>query len=261
MDRQYDPNTDPSVIVPVDENGLRLAPDPVVKSEAKILPKAIQPFEFQPKLRPIGSSGTAESTVDDFQPKKRDVSKRATRTKRTKNIICGVFMLLFTAVVVLPYIFGVINLKITNPIVLSFTQYDVFGNLISLIKGCIGAEKSVIISNVLHMIPFAILLIGLFALTCNVIKSLIGIFGAKRPMRYALSALVYLISTIIIFIMALIGVEAIGIEKIDFMQDFVFGFRSSEYVTMLGLAFVYFIIAGIIKLANPEKSGYLKYDA
>ena len=117
MDRQYDPNTDPSVIVPVDENGLRLAPNPVNKADAKILPKAVQPFEFQPKLRPIGSTGATESTVDDFQPKKRDVSKRATRTKRTKNIICGIFMLLFTAAAVLPYIFGVCNLKITNPII------------------------------------------------------------------------------------------------------------------------------------------------
>ena len=261
MDRQYDPNTDPSVIVPVDENGLRLAPNPVNKADAKILPKAVQPFEFQPKLRPIGSTGATESTVDDFQPKKRDVSKRATRTKRTKNIICGIFMLLFTAAAVLPYIFGVCNLKITNPIILSFTKFDIFGHLISLIKGCIGADKSTLISNLLHMVPYAILLVGLLGLAANVIKALIGIFGAKRPMKYALSALIYLISTIIIFIMALVGVGRVGIEKIDFMKDFVYGYSSSEYVTMLGIAIIYFIIAVIIKIANPEKSGYLKYDA
>ena len=54
MDREYNPNTDPSVIVPVDENGLRLAPNPVSKHEANLLPKAVQPFEFQPTLKPIG---------------------------------------------------------------------------------------------------------------------------------------------------------------------------------------------------------------
>ena len=102
---------------------------------------------------------------------------------------------------------------------------------------------------------------GLLGLAANVIKALIGIFGAKRPMKYALSALIYLISTIIIFIMALVGVGRVGIEKIDFMKDFVYGYSSSEYVTMLGIAIIYFIIAVIIKIANPEKSGYLKYDA
>ena len=61
--------------------------------------------------------------------------------------------------------------------------------------------------------------------------------------------------------MALVGVSRVGIEKIDFMNDFVYGYRTSEYVTMLGIAIIYFIIAAIIKIANPEKSGYLKYDA
>ena len=261
MDREYNPNTDPSVIVPVDENGLRLAPNPVSKHEANLLPKAVQPFEFQPTLKPIGSTGSTESTVDDFQPKKRDVSRRQTKAKRQKNIICGVFMLIFTAAMFLPYIFGACHFYITKPIILSFSKFNVFVNTINLIKECIGADKETIISNVLHLIPNGILIFGLIALVWNVIKSLVGIFGARRPMKYVLSAIIYFLSTITIFIMALVGVGRVGIEKIDFMNDFIKGYATCEYVTLLGLAVVYLIIAIIIKIANPERSGYLKYDA
>ena len=117
MPEQYDPYRDPSVMVPVDENGLRLAPDPVKKSDTNVLPKAVQPFEFQPKLRQVsGPEGSSGSTIDDFQPKKRDQSKRIRRTKRNRNIFAGVIILALivcTVLLLVCYYYGCMKIILT----------------------------------------------------------------------------------------------------------------------------------------------------
>ena len=255
----YDPSEDPSVIVPVDENGLRLAPNPVKKSDTNILPKAVQPFEFQPRLKPMsGPDGTSSgSTIDDFQPKKRDQSKRVRRTKRNRNIFSGVIMLFVTAAVAIPFVLGAFGVKLNNPIIYSYSQYNVIGALIDAIEATIHKTEDMKVVW-FGMIPYLILLLGMVGLLANLIKSFMGIFGAVRPIRYVASAIFHLLTVVIVFIMALIGVDAIGVQRIDFMQEFIFKIQESEYFTLLALAVVNLLIAIILRIANPDKSGYLK---
>jgi len=260
MPEQYDPYRDPSVMVPVDENGLRLAPDPVKKSDTNVLPKAVQPFEFQPKLRQVsGPEGSSGSTIDDFQPKKRDQSKRIRRTKRNRNIFAGVIMLLVTAAVALPFILGSFGLNISKPFIFSLQQYNVFGSIVKAIQNSIGQDAATLKTIWMGMIPSMILFLGIIGLLTNFIKSFIAILGGVRPVRYVASAMFYLITVLIVFIMALVGVNAIGVARIDFIQDFIYKFYESEYFTLLAFAVVNLIIAIILRIANPDKSGYLKH--
>lgn len=256
MPREYDRNTDPSVIVPVDENGLRVAPNPQSKSDIKILPKAVQPFEFQPTIKPLSNEGAVTSSVDDFQPKKRDVSKRRTRSERERNIFTAILMLFVTMAVLVPYILSAVGIKINEPFKYTFNEYNVFSHLVETIRTSSSADAATLKNIWFGMIPELILIVGIIALAINILKSFIGIFGARRPVKYFLGATIYLIAVLSIFIMALVGIGTLGVAKIDFVNDFIKGYATSEYFTLIVFGVGNLLFAFIVKLINPDRSGY-----
>lgn len=54
------------------------------------------------------------------------------------------------------------------------------------------------------------------------------------------------------------GAPSIGVDKIDFMADFIHGFKTSELFTLLTFAAGYVIVCKLIALINRDKCGYLK---
>ena len=103
-----------------------------------------------------------------------------------------------------------------------------------------------------------ILTIGILAVLINAIKSLFALFGAIKPAKYGWGAFVNLVCVLAIFVAALVGAPAIGIDKIDFMADFIHGFKASELFTLMTFGAGYTIICALLALVNRDKFGYLK---
>ena len=61
-----------------------------------------------------------------------------------------------------------------------------------------------------------------------------------------------------LFVASLVGAPSIGVDKIDFMADFIHGFKTSELFTLLTFAAGYVIVCKLIALINRDKCGYLK---
>lgn len=59
------------------------------------------------------------------------------------------------------------------------------------------------------------------------------------------------------FITSLVGAEAVGIEKIDFINDFIRGFKTSELFSLVVFAAGYFIVSLICTLIDSDRYGYL----
>ncbi len=248
----------------VDEMGIRLAPAPMKAGGINLLPSVRQDFVLRPSLEideplPEGTS-PAVSTSDDYQPKRKDVDKHWKRKKRTKNVVCGLIMLIFSAAVFVPYILAATNVEVVLPIAVVPNNFNVIGNLIEAVKLSIAQNwaGSDVETAWKQMMPDLILLFGLLFILANLIKSLIGIFGAVRVQRYFAAALIYFLCIAALLIAAVVGAEDFGIAKINFMNDIVHGWNSSEIVGIAAVAVANIVIAAVCSIINPEKSGYTK---
>ena len=65
-------------------------------------------------------------------------------------------------------------------------------------------------------------------------------------------------TVIIVLVMNVIGFTSLGIEKMDFMKDFVQGWQTNELVALLMAGAVGFVGSLLVKLINSEKYGYLR---
>lgn len=246
----------------VDEMGIRLAPAPMRRSDANMLPSVQQEFVLRPVLdidEPDAAAGSAAevSTVDDFQPKRKDVDKRYKRKKRSKNIVCGLLMFVFSALVLLPYILAAVgeNLDFV-PFKFVPSEYNVIGSLIAGFKLLSADWSNTAVWK--SMLPDYILGLGLVFIVINLVKSFTGICGAIKVRRYTFCAVIYLIAALAVFIAALVGAESYGIAKIDFMSDVIKGWQTSEFIGIFMLAVANIIAAVVCSLINPERSGYTK---
>lgn len=249
----------------VDDAGIRLAPTPSHNSGYHVMPTVMQEFVIEPRLvtnEPTvdGEATRAQSTVNDFQPKKEDANKKWKRGKRAKNMISGVIAFLVSLVVLLPYVLTSVKAEAELPFVLIADRFDVVGHFIEAFEltaelGWKGSEAGAVW---IGMVPDIILAIGILFILINVIKSVFAIFGATKPIKYTVGAVVNLLCVLAIFIAALVGADTVGIEKIDFMQDFIHGYQTSYLFTLLVFGAGYVLVCGLCALINRDKNGYLK---
>ena len=247
----------------VDDAGIRLAPPPMNNASYHVMPSVMQEYIIEPHIvvdEPKEADKRIVSTAGDFQPRKEDANKKWKRQKRAGNIASGLLALVASVAVLLPYLLSLAGTKIDAPFKLTLDQFNVVAIVISAFKqtAAIGWKGEAVKAIWLNTVPSLILTIGIFAVLVNVIKSLFATFGAVKPIKYAWGAFTYLACVLAVFVATLVGAPAIGVGKIDFMADFIHGFRTSETFTLIVFGAGYMIICALLSSINKDKCGYLK---
>ncbi len=248
----------------VDDAGIRLAPTPIHNSSYHVMPTIKQEFVITPRIeveeQEDNEFSREASTANDFQPKTEDISKKWKRRKRSKNMIIGVIMLLITTVLILPYILSATGVWLEDfPFRYVPRRFAAIHNIVEAFKataqlGWSGESVRVIW---IAVIPDIVLLAGILFLAINLFKALFSILGTYKPVKYTANAGVYLLAVLAVFITSLVGAEAVGIEKIDFINDFIRGFKTSELFSLVVFAAGYFIVSLICTLIDSDRYGYL----
>lgn len=250
----------------VDESGIRLAPTPLGGTAPKTMPGIRQEFVIVPRLETPTAAGTAEggaavSTSADYQPKSRDLSKLRARRMRTRNFGVGLVMAAVSALVLLPFVFAVCGVSVDFlPFRFVPQQYNVVQGWIDAFSetaalGWTGEQVGAVWAA---MVPDMLLTVGIIAVLVNLVKAVTGMCFALRPRRYLPGATVFLMSVCAVFIAALVGAEDIGVAQIDFMQDFIHGYATSEFFTFFVLAGVNLVAAFVCSLVTPPRTGYTR---
>lgn len=242
---------------------------PVANSNCFVMPSIMQPYVIEPtfvnpptqtKVAQASSEETRESTLDDYQPKKEDATKKWKRKKRALNIVGGIIALVASLAVLMPYVLGYLGTDTSFPIDISFATFNSIQALVEGVQQVISLGFFTPESNavLVMLIPHIILAIGILAVAINVIKSVCALLFVKKPVKYTKCAIVNLVCVLAIFIASLVGAPSIGINKIDFMADVVNGYASSEHFTLLAFAVGYTLVSAICTQINRDKYGYLK---
>ena len=247
----------------LDEDGVRLAPAPIKHSDYHVLPSIRQEFVLEPSLHidePKDAHTSDVSTEDDFQPKIKDRSKRWKRQKRGKNIIFGAIMLVFTLLVVLAYVLAAAGQNLSLPIKYVPENLNVVGKLVYTFQMSADFEWTgpVVKAVWLEAVPSLVLLVGILFLLFNLIKSICALFGAVKPVRYLANSIIYLVCVLTVLVFNLIGVKAFGIEQIDFVNDFIKAYATSELFSLVVFAVINVIASAVCTLANKDKLGYIR---
>lgn len=249
----------------VDEAGIRLAPAPLHGEGSVTMPSVKQEFVIAPSLHieePSDEAARADvSTADDFQPKKKDVSKKWKRRRRSKNIALGIVMLILSAAIMLQYILGALGVKLSGlHFVFVPSELGALDNIVGAIKTTInsGVTSAATKQAWLYCVPSLMLTVGLIAVFANFIRAILGLFGAIKPRRYLFSALLYLLMAAAVLIIYLVGAPAIGVEKVDFIADVIRGYQTSELFSIMVFALGYFLVSVVCTWIASEKYGYLK---
>jgi hypothetical protein len=246
----------------VDDAGIRLAPVPMSSDRMRILPSVRQEFVLTPVLQvdePKDERAPEPSTTADFQPKVKDVDKTWKKTLRGKNAAAGVLMFLLSAAVALPFILGAFGVALDNvPFRFSFAKYNVFGAVAQafVISSQNGWSGGVVSSAWLGCVPDIILLAGIIGLIANLIKALVAVFGAVKPLKYTASAAVFFIASLTVLIMAVVGADALGMAKTDIVNDVFKGYAASEEFTLIVISLAYFLLTLAVSAINPVRRGY-----
>lgn len=245
----------------VDDAGIRLAPVPMQSDGIKMLPAVSQNYIIRPMLQvdePKDERVPEPSTAADFQPKVKDINKKWKKALRSKNVVVGILMLLLTAAVLVPFILGAAGVSSANgPFTYSYGKFNVFGNIIKTVT--ISSQENAgreIGAALLEMLPSIVLLVAVSALIVNLAKSFMGIFGAVRPVRYIYASALALISVIAVTIISLVGSNLMNVGKIDFVNDVIVNFATSEEFTLLVTFSGYFILTLLLSVVNPVRRGY-----
>lgn len=246
---------------PVDDAGIRLAPTPIRSNDMNVLPPVKQDFIIVPQIEINEKDEDVEriSTLKDYQPKKEDMSKRWKRTKRGKNMVVGTIALIVTVFSVLPYILGACGVEATLPFKYIPTSFNAIHEFIEAFKDTanLGWKGEGIKEIWFKTVPDMVLIIGIIALAINLIKSFYALFISSKQVKFVGGAIVYLVCVLLVFGASLLGVDVLGIEKIDFMNDFIRGCSTCELFTLVITSIGYLLVCGIITLVNRDKQGYL----
>ena len=247
----------------VDDAGVRLAPTPIRNSDYHVLPSVRQEYVLEPSLHidePKNVTTEEFSTADDFQPKVRDKSKKWKRQKRGKNIIFGAIMLAVTVLVILPYILAVAGQNLNLPFKYVPHDLNAIGNIIEAFKitASYGWQGPELKALWFAMVPSLVLILGLVFLLFNIIKSFSALLGAVRPVKYATNSIVYCVCVLTVLVFYLIGVNAFGIEQINFVNDFIKAYATSELFSLVVFAIGNVFVSALCTLLNKDKLGYIR---
>ena len=115
-----------------------------------------------------------------------------------------------------------------------------------------------IAENWADVVPDFIIAVGIMFLLYNLLKSIISMCGAIKVRRYALSSSIYVITLLVVLMFHLIGWEAIGFKKMDFMEDVIGSWQQNEIVGLLITGLIEWVCSLLVKIFNYEKYGYLR---
>jgi len=246
----------------VDAAGIRLAPTPMNNNDMNVLPAVRQEYILAPRIvvnEPQDEDTKGASTAKDFQPKKEDISKKWKREKRFKNLIVGSIMFIFSFIVILPYILEAAGATLDWGVMMLPEKYSIIRNLINTFS--ISIENNwtgyVVGDAWIMSIKDIIVLVGFIFILINIIKSLYSMFASIKPVRYMFGAFMYFASIVIVFVASLVGAPEIGIDRIYFLRDFIYGYSTCEYFILIIFSAGYFIVSAICTLINSNKNGYL----
>lgn len=251
---------------PVDDAGIRLAPTPLDGRMQNKMPPVVQEFVVVPRLEYQDSDaarGAEEtvSTASDYQPAEKDAGRRWKRKVRTRNFVSGVIMLVATAVTLLPFALAAADVA-TDFLPFRFVpeRFDVITGWIDAFRqtASLGWSGEEVKSIWLYMVPNMILTVGIIALLVNLVKAVMGLCGAIRPKRYTAGAVVFLLAVVAVFIAALAGAPDIGLPQIDFMNDFIYGWNTSEFFTLFAVGVFDALCAVICTFITPQRTGYTR---
>ena len=172
----------------------------------------------------------------------------------------GIVALVASVAVLLPYVFAAVGASFNAPFKMVFDKFNVVSNLVSAFKNTaqLGWSGSEVGAIWVSAVPSLILTIGILCVIINAIKSCFAIFGAVKPVKFARGAIVNLLCVLAIFVASLAGASAIGIEQIDFINDFIHGYASSELFTLVVFGAAYVVLCTVSAIINRDKCGYLK---
>lgn len=248
----------------VDDAGIRLAPTPIHNSSYHVMPTVKQEFVIVPRIeveKEEEEENIRESTTaNDFQPRTEDISKKWKRRKRTKNMLIGAIMLIVTAVMLLPYILGAAGVWLEDfPFRFVPRQFGAIHNIVEAFKftASMGWKGSEVNAVWINCVPSLVLILGIFFLAINLFKSLFSIVATYKPVKYTSGAVIYFVTVLAVFVASLVGAEAVGVAKIDFMTDFIRGYQSSELFSLIVFSAGYFVVSLICTLIDSDRYGYL----
>lgn len=249
----------------VDKSGIRLAPAPMNGAAPKTMPGLRQEFVIVPRLEtpsPTSSGNRAEvSTSGDYQPKSRDLSKLRARRMRSRNFGVGLAMAVTSLLVLLPFVLAVCGVKVDFlPFRFVPSEYNVIQGWIDAFSetAALGWTGEQVAEVWKCMVPEMLLTVGILAILVNLVKAVTGLCFSITPRRYTLGAVIYLLSVCAVFIAALVGAEDIGVAQIDFMQDFIHGYATSEFFTFFVTAGANLVAAAVCSLVTPQRTGYTR---
>ncbi len=248
----------------VDDAGIRLAPTPIRTSDYHVLPSVRQEFVIAPHIEaqktPQEEARAEISTSKDFQPRKKDISKKWKRSKRGRNIALGLLMLLLTAFVALPYVLGAASQHPELPFKYVPERFNAIYNLIEAFKATaqLGWKGELVNAIWIGAVPDLILAVGILCLAINLVKSIVGMFIVTKPVRYVPCAVVYCCSVLAILVASLVGAPEIGVARVDIVSDVILSYATSELFSMLVLGVGYLLVSAIINLFNADNSGYIR---
>lgn len=242
----------------------RSAPSPVGHVDYRLLPQVREDYVISPRLsiEEVEDEKTnTPSTRKDYQPKKGDVTKKAKRRMRGKNVVAGLIALLFSLIIIGQYLLGFfgrqgarlpLNVVPDGNLNAIFNLVEAFKQSASL--GWTGAEVNAVW---LACVPSIILTFGVLFVLINAIKSVFAIFFMKKPIKYIGGAFIYMLCALAILVAALVGAPKIGIAKIDFLDDFIFAYRTSDLFFLVAVAVGNFIASLVCAIIARDKKGYL----
>lgn len=243
----------------VDSSGIRLAPEPMRASSVNRLPELRQEYVLTPSLSVEETREERESTADDFQPKPEDRYAKLARRRTFKHMWVSWVMLALSLLTLAPYILSVAGVKPSLPIKVVPERFDVIGNLIEAFEisaknGFKGADVNAVW---LKCVPSIIIAIGLLFVIFNAIKSVFGIFGSTCSKRFLLGGSIYLIAIACVLVMSLVGVESVGIEKVNAL-DIIKNAKGEELAFEAGMAMIYFVFSAFLSAILQDSNGYVR---
>ncbi|MDD4839559.1 MAG: hypothetical protein PHE93_02665 [Clostridia bacterium] len=246
-------------------------PCPIERPEINIqLAPIVQPMTINATVNTVGAMGspgmpTATMTPDgpivvsgvDAKGKPIIINTEK-KSKRIKNLIAGIVMLIASVIVLLPFIFSL------DSIAGSMVNLYAFMPGLNL-QGSLNAIQNTItfFSNTAAMasiwrstMPSLLIAIGLLFVVFNIVKAFVGIFGGVKGRKYIVNSLLTIGFCATVVLLQLIGVDAIGLPKIDFVQEVVFGWKYSQTFVILAVALVNVVAACICAIFVPKKPMY-----
>ena len=78
-----------------------------------------------------------------------------------------------------------------------------------------------------------------------------------RPVKYIANAIVYLVCVLTVLVIYLMGVNLFSVAPIDFMNDFLRAYATSELFALVVLALANVVVSMVCTLINKDKLGYI----